>query len=83
MLSLIHIWQVMTCSPELIREIGKEARRLKTGIHAHLCEHKDEVSFCLQHYQKRPAEFLDDMGVLGTNLLTAHNAVSYTHLVLL
>ena len=73
----VDIWfairQVMTCSPELIREIGKEARRLKTGIHAHLCEHKDEVSFCLQHYQKRPAEFLDDMGVLGPNLLTAHN----------
>ena len=75
----VDIWfairQVMTCSPELIREIGKEARRLKTGIHAHLCEHKDEVSFCLQHYQKRPAEFLDDMGVLGPNLLTAHNGV--------
>ena len=74
----VDIWfairQVMTCSPELIREIGKEARRLKTGIHAHLCEHKDEVSFCLQHYQKRPAEFLDDMGVLGPNLL-AHNVV--------
>ena len=75
----VDIWfairQVMTCSPELIREIGKEARRLKTGIHAHLCEHKDEVSFCLQHYQKRPAEFLDDMGVLGPNLLTAHNVM--------
>lgn len=75
----VDIWfairQVMTCSPELIREIEKEARRLKTGIHAHLCEHKDEVSFCLQHYQKRPAEFLDDMGVLGPNLLTAHNVV--------
>lgn len=75
----VDIWfairQVMTCSPELIREIGKEARRLKTGIHAHLCEHKDEVSFCLQHYQKRPAEFLDDMGVLGPNLLSAHNVV--------
>lgn len=47
----IDIWfairQVMTCSPELIKEIGVEAKRLKTGIHAHLCEHKDEVSFCL------------------------------------
>ena len=75
----IDIWfairQVMTCSPELIKEIGVEAKRLNTGIHAHLCEHKDEVSFCLQHYQKRPAEFLDDMGVLGPNLITAHNVV--------
>ena len=75
----IDIWfairQVMTCSPELIRTIGEEARRLKTGIHAHLCEHKDEVSFCLQNYKKRPAAFLDDMGVLGPNLLTAHNVL--------
>lgn len=75
----IDIWfairQVMTCSPELIRTIGDEARRLKTGIHAHLCEHKDEVSFCLQNYKKRPAAFLDDMGVLGPNLLTAHNVL--------
>lgn len=75
----VDIWfairQVMACSPELIKEIGMEARHLKTGIHAHLCEHKDEVSFCLQHYQKRPAEFLDDMGVLGPNLITAHNVV--------
>ncbi len=75
----IDIWfairQVMTCSPELIRTIGNEARRLKTGIHAHLCEHKDEVSFCLQNYKKRPAAFLDDMGVLGPNLLTAHNVL--------
>jgi len=75
----IDIWfairQVMTCSPDLIREIGVEAKRLKTGIHAHLCEHRDEVSFCLQHYQKRPAAFLDEMGVLGPNLLTAHNVM--------
>lgn len=75
----IDIWfairQVMTCSPELAREIGKEARRLNTGIHAHLCEHKDEVSFCLQHYRKRPVEWLEEMGVLGSNLLTAHNVL--------
>lgn len=75
----IDIWfairQVMTCSPDLIREIGVEAKRLKTGIHTHLCEHRDEVSFCLQHYQKRPAAFLDEMGVLGPNLLTAHNVM--------
>ena len=61
----VDIWfairQVMTCSPELIKEIGIEAKRLKTGIHAHLCEHKDEVSFCLQNYQKRPVPFLEDM----------------------
>lgn len=73
----IDIWyglrQVMTCSPELIRETAGRAREKHTGIHAHLCEHKDEVSFCLQNYQRRPAGFLDDCGALGPNLLTAHN----------
>jgi len=73
----IDIWfglrQVMTCSPELIRQTGELARQYGTGIHAHLCEHKDEVSYCLQNYGKRPAAFLDEMGVLGPNLLTAHN----------
>lgn len=75
----VDIWfglrQVMTCSPDLIRETAQQAAELNTGIHAHLCEHKDEVSFCLQNYQQRPAVFLDAMGALGPNLLTAHNVV--------
>lgn len=73
----VDIWfglrQVMTCSPDLVRQSAAMAKELHTGIHAHLCEHKDEVSFCLQNYQMRPAAFLDDMGALGPNLLTAHN----------
>lgn len=79
----VDIWfgirQVMTCSPELVRLTGEKAREYHTGIHAHLCEHKDEVSFCLQNYRKRPAEFLDEMGVLGPNLLTAHNVTLSEH----
>lgn len=79
----IDIWfairQVMTCSEKLIRLVAEKSREYDTGIHAHLCEHKDEVSFCLQNYKKRPAEFLDDMGVLGPNLLTAHNVVLSEH----
>lgn len=84
----IDIWfglrQVMTCSPALVRETAQQAKRLKTGIHAHLCEHRDEVSFCLQNYGRRPAEFLDDCGALGPNLLTAHNvALSESDITLL
>lgn len=84
----VRIWfamrQVMTCSKELIRMIGEKAKEYNTGIHAHLAEHRDEVSFCLQNYQKRPAEFLDDMDLLGPNLLTAHNvALSEEEIVLL
>jgi len=63
----------MTCSPGLIGETVQCAKEKQTGIHMHLCEHRDEVSFCLQNYKRRPAEFLDDCGALGSNLLTAHN----------
>lgn len=75
----VRIWfairQVMTCSRELIAMVRDAAAELHTGIHAHLCEHRDEVIFCLKNYQKRPVEFLDEMGVLGPNLLTAHNVM--------
>jgi 5-methylthioadenosine/S-adenosylhomocysteine deaminase len=75
----IEIWygirQLMTCSPELIRDSALAARQYGTGIHAHLCEHRDEVSFCLQQYRKRPAAFLEETGALGPNLLTAHNVL--------
>ncbi|MFD1363314.1 amidohydrolase family protein [Lentibacillus salinarum] len=75
----INIWfalrQVMTSSPELISKVSEKAEQYKTGLHAHLAEHRDEVSFCLQKYQKRPAEVFDEYGALGPNLLTAHNVV--------
>ena len=73
------IRQVMTCTPELIGMVRDRAAALHTGIHAHLCEHRDEVSFCLQNYKMRPAEFLDSLGVLGPNLLTAHNVLLSEH----
>ncbi|GGB39108.1 amidohydrolase [Lentibacillus populi] len=73
----IQIWfalrQVMTCSPRLIEKTAEKAALYKTGLHAHLAEHRDEVSFCLQNYKMRPAELLDEYGALGPNLLTAHN----------
>ena len=34
---------------------------------------------CLQNYKKRPAEFLEEMGILGPNLLTAHNVMLSDH----
>jgi 5-methylthioadenosine/S-adenosylhomocysteine deaminase len=75
----IEIWfalrQVMTCSPKLTRLAAEKAKEYHTGLHAHLYEHKDEVSYCLRNYKMRPAEFLDEMGALGPNLLTAHNIV--------
>jgi len=69
------IRQIMTCSEDLIRRVAAEAKARSTGIHMHLCEHRDEVSFCLQNYKMRPTAALEKMGVLGPNLLTAHNVM--------
>ncbi|MCR8632643.1 amidohydrolase [Paenibacillus radicis (ex Xue et al. 2023)] len=77
----IHIWfglrQVMSCSPEYIRAAAEKAREYNTGLHAHLAEHRDEVRYCLEKYRLRPAEYLDSLGALGPNLVTAHN-VAYS-----
>ena len=79
----IHIWfgmrQVMTCSSELIESVAAASKERKTGVHAHLCEHKDEVRFCLENYRQRPAEFLLSHGLLAPNLLTAHNVALTEH----
>lgn len=71
--------QLMNCSPEMVQSTGELARKYNTGIHMHLCEHKDEVKYCLQHYKLRPVEFLEEMKVLGPNLLTAHNVLLSSH----
>lgn len=79
----IHIWfamrQVMTCSPELVRGVAQRAKELHTGVHAHLCEHRDEVRFCLENYRQRPVEFLLEQGMLAPNFLTAHNVALTEH----
>lgn len=75
----IQVWfgirQVMSCSPELIQAAAQKAREYNTGLHAHLAEHRDEVRYCLEKYKLRPVEYLDSLGALGPNLLTAHNVV--------
>ena len=71
--------QVMTCTPELIEKIAAHAGERNTGIHAHLCEHRNEVSFCLERYQMRPTAFLDRCGLLGSRLVTAHNVALSEH----
>jgi len=75
----IQIWfalrQVMTSTPALIQLMAEKAKEYKTGLHIHLSEHRDEVSYCLQNYQKRPAEVFDQFGALGSNLLAAHSVV--------
>lgn len=73
----LDVWfgirQVMSCSPELIEEAASLARYYNTGLHAHLAEHRDEVRYCLEHFKKRPVEYLESLDALGPNLVSAHS----------
>lgn len=64
--------QVMSCSPALLEMIADRSRAHNTFVHAHLAEHRDEVSYCLQHYQLRPAEVLDRFSLVNDRLVAAH-----------
>jgi 5-methylthioadenosine/S-adenosylhomocysteine deaminase len=73
----LRIWfglrQAITCSPALAEGVAARARELGTGVHIHLAEHLDEVSFCLRNYKMRPAEWYDSFGLLAPNLIAAHS----------
>ena len=71
--------QVMTCTPAFMESIAEHANARHTGIHAHLCEHRNEVSFCLQNYKLRPVELMEKVGMLGPRLVTAHNVALSEH----
>ena len=71
--------QVMTCTPAFMEAIAEHANARHTGIHAHLCEHRNEVSFCLQNYKLRPVELMEKVGMLGPRLVTAHNVALSEH----
>jgi 5-methylthioadenosine/S-adenosylhomocysteine deaminase len=73
----VRVWfgirQAMTSTPELMRAVACRAKELNTGVHAHLGEHLDEISYCITKYRMRPAEWFDSFGLLGPDFLGAHS----------
>ena len=63
---------IYTCSRELLERIRDKARELGTGIHIHLAETEREVEECLDEHGKTPAEYLDELGLLGPGTSIAH-----------
>ena len=41
-------------------------------LHTHLAETDDEEAFCLERFGVRPAEYLDELGWLGSDVWLAH-----------
>ena len=63
---------VDTCSPELLRDIASEARRLGIGIHIHAAQSVREVEVVRRMYRCNPLEHLAALGVMGADTVLAH-----------
>lgn len=61
-----------TCSRELLEGVRNEADKYGNRIHIHVAETENEVQQVLEAHGKRPFEYLDEIGLLGEDVLAAH-----------
>jgi 5-methylthioadenosine/S-adenosylhomocysteine deaminase len=61
-----------TCSKELLEGVRKEANKNGNHIHIHIAETEHEVQQVMEAHGKRPFEYLDEIGLLGDDVLAAH-----------
>jgi cytosine/adenosine deaminase-related metal-dependent hydrolase len=60
------------CTPELYKQIAGSAERLGTGATMHLSEVQEDVRYAKKQFGKMPAEFMDQVGLVGPNVVFAH-----------
>ena len=72
----IRIWYGVRslggCTPQLYRQIAEGAKRLGTGVTMHLSEVQEDVRYTKKEFGKLPAEFMDQLGLVGPNVVFAH-----------
>lgn len=61
-----------TCTPEFLREVKLKANELKTLVHIHVSETKQEVEEIRRTYGKTPVRLLEEIGFLDNNTIIAH-----------
>jgi 5-methylthioadenosine/S-adenosylhomocysteine deaminase len=62
-----------TCSEELLIKTKEEAAELDTGIHIHVSETEFEVDTSKKEKGLPPFEYLDKIGFLGPEVVSAHS----------
>ena len=61
-----------TCSSELHRNAFLEAKKLKVGRHTHAAQSLGEVEYIKKHHGVGPISYLENIGVLSSDLVLAH-----------
>lgn len=71
--AMLALRQILICSTELVRAIGRAAQEEDARIHIHLCEGTYEIDYALEQFGRRPAEYLESLGVFNERLHCAHS----------
>lgn len=61
-----------TCNPDTIKLCVDLAKELNTGLHIHLSETREEEKTIYDRYDKRGAEYLNDLNVFDVPVVLAH-----------
>ena len=57
---------------ETLRQMGRDARRLGVGIHAHMSESREDAGWTAREHGLRAAAYLGRAGILGARTVLAH-----------
>lgn len=63
---------VLSCTDELLREVGVQARAKGVRIHTHASENQGEIALVRQRFGKDNILVLDELGLLGEHTCIAH-----------
>jgi len=63
---------VLSCTDELLREVGETARARGVRIHTHASENASEIALVRQRFGKDNIVVLDELGLLGDHCCIAH-----------
>lgn len=63
---------VLSCTDDLLREVGVQAKARGVRIHTHASENKGEVALVRQRFGKDNVVVLDELGLLGPHTCIAH-----------
>ncbi|MBA3463937.1 MAG: 5'-deoxyadenosine deaminase [Deltaproteobacteria bacterium] len=63
---------VLSCTDELLREVGVQAKDRGVRIHTHASENKGEIALVRERFGKDNILVLDELGLLGDHTCIAH-----------
>jgi cytosine/adenosine deaminase-related metal-dependent hydrolase len=63
---------VLSCTDELLREVGVQAKARGVRIHTHASENRGEVALVRERFAKDNMIVLDELGLLGPHACIAH-----------